>query len=350
MQSIKITAPGVGGTAQSDATPVARRGWRYLTAGCLLRWHLCSLDAPTIAILWAMLLGRLAGVSLPVAEVMVLGLGTWIVYVLDRVLDGTGVPPGSPSLRQRHHFHRSHRRVLLRLCWLVAVVLALLCEQLPVRLVELYLALGVPVAAYALVVHRRLLWPERACASSRAEVHVSGNRDYLSRGYGKEAAVALLFTAAVAAPASVSAQPGDRPALLAAALLTAALCWLNCSLISHVEISHVKGAGAAADELARGKQRRRLVASALGLASAAAIVCAWSCEWSFGQLIGGAGGIAGSITASRSAPCAAAVLISCLLLLTLLMSSRDAPGAAGRSRILADLGLLSPLLFLLRHA
>jgi len=346
-----MKAPGARSTAQLDGAPAARQGWRALAAVCLLRWHLCSLDAPTIAVLWALLLGRLAGVSLPAVDALVLGLGTWIVYVLDRVLDGTGVPAASATLRLRHHFHRGHRRILLRLCWLAAAALALLCQQLPSRLVELYLALGVPVAAYALIVHRRLLWPGGAGASPGAQLPGSRNRDFPAPGYGKEAAVALLFTAAVAAPASIAAPPEDRLPLLAAALLLAALCWLNCSLISYAECGQVDGEGAAAGHLARGKQRRRLIACALGLASLAAAACARSCGWSSGhKRIGIAAGIAGAMTGPGSAPCAAAVLISCLLLLALLVNRQEAPGAAGRTRILADLGLLSPLLFLLRHA
>lgn len=337
-----ITVSGAGSTSPGAGTPAARQGWRSLLAGCLLRWHLCSLDAPTIAVLWALLLGRLAGVALPVAQVLVLGLGTWIVYVLDRVLDGTGVSAGSASLRLRHHFHRGHRRILLRLCWLAAAAVALLCRQLPVRLVELYLALGVPVGAYALLVHRRLLWPGRPGASSRIGMRVFPDRGHGSRGYCKEAAVALLFTSAVAAPAAVAAQSAIRLALLPAALLLAALCWLNCSLISHAE-----GAGAGGPAWTR--QRRQLIACALGLALAAAIACACSCGWSFGDL---SNGVASAVTGPRSAPCAAAVLISCLLMLMLLMRGGQTQGAARRTsiRVLADLGLLSPLLFLLRHA
>jgi hypothetical protein len=304
------------------AKAAQKQGWQRFARAALLGWHLCSLDAPTVALLWAALLARLARVPLQPSELLVLGLGTWIVYVLDRVLDGVATPgrravrgpgqgasqdhPGASHLRPRHHFHRRHKRKLLWLCGLASVLLALLCRRLPARLVVFYLLLAVPVAAYGLRVHWRLLRPARATQSEM--------------GIGKEAAVGLLFTAAVAAPALVSAPPDSRPALLAASLLLAGLCWLNCMLISHAEADRPR-------ETHR-RERQQLARRTVTLALAATAV-----------YLSGSG---------RSA--AAAVLLSCLFLLTLLLSPRDSRANPLRFRVLSDVGLLTPLLFLLPRA
>ncbi len=295
-----------------------KRGWQRLAGLCLLHWHLCSLDAPLIAVVWAIALQRLAGARVHAAEMLVLALGTWIVYVLDRVLDGAGygqVGPGPvrveellrEPLRERHYFHLRHRRILLRLCCGAAAVLAMLCLRVPQRLVAFYLLLGIPVSLYGLLVHRRLLGPGRAGASR------------VSRG--KEAAVAALFTAAVAGPALIGAQPAGLPALLPACLLLALLCWINCALINYAE--------AAAPTRRR---RERLIGLAVALAFASATACGWAL---------------GSGSDARALPAAAAVLLSCLLLL-LLLGVRHTP--ALRVRILADLALLTPLLFLIPHS
>jgi hypothetical protein len=285
---------------------------------CLLHWHLCSLDAPLIAIVWSIALQRLAGVGPQGAATLVLALGTWIVYVLDRVLDGAGYPQFVPGrthleerlwepLRERHYFHLRHRRILLRLCCVAAVVLAMLCSRIPQRLVAFYLLLGIPVSLYGLLVHRRLLGPRRALATGVSP--------------GKEAAVAALFTCAVAGPALIGAQPAVLPALLSAGLLLALLCWVNCALISDAEAATPNR-----------RRRERLIGLTATLAFASAAVCGWAL---------------GSGPDARTLPAAAAVLLSCLLLL-LLLGMRHTP--ALRLRVLADLALLTPLLFLIPHS
>jgi hypothetical protein len=303
------------------------RGWRWLAATCLVRWHLCSLDAPTVAVVWAIMLARLAGTRLRWAEVGVLGLGTWIVYVLDRVLDGVGAevrdrPVEETHLKERHYFHRRHRKVMLWLCGMAAVWVMVLCGRLPARLVGFYMALAVPVLAYGVRVHWRLMGGVRA---RRAD----GQR-------GKEAAVGLLFTAAVAAPALTGARDGSRSALLVISCLLAGLCWLNCGVISFSEAGdHLYGRDFHGQEF-HGQAGRRewleIAGWALALAFVAAAVCGWGLGWSPG---------------ARSSPAAASILLSCLLLLRLLLGRRDGRMSARRVRVLADVGLLTPLLFLI---
>ncbi len=289
-----------------------RRGWQQLAATCLLGWHLCSLDAPTVAVVWAMMLARLAGPQLGLAEVLVLGLGTWIVYVLDRVLDGTAGPDGETHLRDRHYFHRRHRRVMLGLCCLAAAWLMVLCRWMPLRLIVFYLALAVPVMVYGVRVH----WGPLGSTQPARPI---GQRR-------KEAAVALLFTAAVAAPAFMGAPVGSRLALLVISCLLAWLCWLNCGVISFAE------AGFLVYGRAGRKEWLQLTRCALALAFAAAAVIGWEVGLSSG---------------ARCFPAAVGVLISCLLLLTLLVGCRNGRMGARRARVLADVGLLTPLLFLI---
>ncbi len=313
-------------------------GWRGALATCLVRWHLCSLDAPTVAVAWAAILARLVKVPLWASEGLVLALGTWIVYVLDRVLDGVhpcaggchadpgaawrvrhapGHAPG--HLQERHYFHARHRSRLLWLCCAAGALLALLCCWLPRRLVLLYLALALPVGAYSVWVHAPRKSPGRPSPGGR------GN------GLAKEAAVAILFTAAVAVPALAGAAGSDRRALWIPLLLLAGLCWLNCTLISHAEAS-VGG-----NSRSRPWERLRLK----GLALALLLAASWLCGLDPGRR--------GQASLSAE-PAAAAMLLSCVALLGLLMrlgGQDQSPVEARRLRVLADLALLTPLLFLL---
>ena len=292
-------------------------GWRRLGLACLLHWHLCSLDAPTVAVVWAITLERLAKVPWHGSELLVLGLGTWIVYVLDRVLDGSSLERSKPEaglplaglgqLKERHLFHTRHRRILLRLCCLAGILLATLCVRLPERLITFYLVLGLPVMLYAVRVHRRLLWPLPTSDTGR--------------GQWKEAGVACLFTAAVAGPALVRAQRADRLPVLSASVLLAALCWFNCSLISHAE---------AASFHTRRQRYLQIAGCALALASA---IMANSGARVYHSLP----------VQTAQASVAMAILISSLLLVLLL----SLPNAPRRLRILADVGLLTPLLLLI---
>lgn len=61
---------------------------RVLDAPLLLRyWHLSSLDAPTVAVVWSLGFAWAAGVRLPVWIPILLALVAWAVYIGDRLLD-----------------------------------------------------------------------------------------------------------------------------------------------------------------------------------------------------------------------------------------------------------------------
>jgi len=74
--------------------------------------NLLSLDAPLVAVAWLYMLAKTWGISYhPNHEYLVLGLGVWVVYVADRLLDGM-VLADSPRCQARHRFHVRHRRIL----------------------------------------------------------------------------------------------------------------------------------------------------------------------------------------------------------------------------------------------
>ncbi|HEY1498015.1 MAG TPA: hypothetical protein VGF88_00420 [Acidobacteriaceae bacterium] len=171
-------------------------------------WHLLSLDAPTVAVLWAWSLGRAVGAEIAWSGLAVLGIGTWLIYVADRLLDGRAGAPRC-DLRERHRFHARHRRVLL-MCAAVAIIF----------LVWLIVA-RLPAAA-----RREDTWIFAVAMVYAAAVHLPVPRIRFPR----EPAVGAVFASACAVPAwSVAGYAHVDMAALVTVL--AALCWLNCSAI-----------------------------------------------------------------------------------------------------------------------
>ncbi len=64
-----------------------------------LYWHLLSLDAPTVAVLWAWSFDRAVGCPTPSVRSPCSALGTWLIYVADRLLDARPAP--STAARSR---------------------------------------------------------------------------------------------------------------------------------------------------------------------------------------------------------------------------------------------------------
>ncbi|BCX49211.1 4-hydroxybenzoatepolyprenyl transferase [Haloferula helveola] len=84
-----------------------------------------------------------------------LGLGVWVIYVCDRLIDQRLRDPNDPSLGERHTFHARHRLwfiggVVLSLCLIPWFVLT----ELPVELLLSYSApaVGLVVAFFILVI------------------------------------------------------------------------------------------------------------------------------------------------------------------------------------------------------
>jgi hypothetical protein len=277
-----------------------KEGRRLRAAAIPLYWHLLSLDAPTIAVLWAWSFAGATGEPASAAALAVLGAGTWLLYIADRLLDGR---PGAESddLRERHVFHARHRRVLMAGGGVVAAGLAGLIVFLPRAARREDTVLFALCAGYFLAIHlprRRVRFP-------------------------RELAVGILFACACAIPAW-SASPASHAELRWLVPLLAALCWLNCHAI------HVW------ERVETARQRSWVTPLALLLAAAAAAFL--------------------FATASRGAMrLAAAMLAAALLILALdrdqrrarRKSSSGAPLSLVTLRILADAALLTPLLLLI---
>jgi hypothetical protein len=276
----------------------------------LLRlWHLTSLDAPTVAIVWSLAFASAAGVRLPVWIPILLALAAWAVYIVDRVLDArTALRTANlGSLRERHRFHHRHRRVLVPVaiaaaCGAAWIVFALM----PSAARERNAVLALAALAYFARVHS-----PRKLASGFTR---------LSRLLNKEMLVGLLFTAACVLPAiGRAANRTSRPLwpMCDAAVVFALLAWLNCHAIDRWE----------ACEQAPGKSRIMLPACLLavtGLLLAAFL----------------------SSTQPRPAALIATGAVSALLLALLdCLRSRLTPLAVRAS---ADLVLLAPMALLFR--
>lgn len=211
-----VTSP----LAQSGSLP--RTTQRLHAVHVLTFWHLASIDAPTVAIVWALAIARSVQVHLEPWIAFLLAIVTWTVYVLDRVLDArSAVRSHTPAvLRERHHFHWRHRRIFLPLATCTAAGAVVLIVKLVPREAQQHDSLIAAAAlAYFSGVHtgaRLPRWIHRICS--------------------KEMLVGTLFAVGCAAPtlARLSPDASAWPVILSLASL-ALLAWLNCASISNWE-------------------------------------------------------------------------------------------------------------------
>lgn len=173
--------------------------------------NLLSLDAPAVAVTWQVFLASAAGVAVPLAAAVVLALVVWAVYLADRGLDARRGANGSDR-------HRAAGRNPV--AWVAAAGAALVSAVAvaSVALPRAYLNAGFGVAA--------------ATAAYFAAVHVARATRLLDRGV-KEAVVGAVFAAGAALP--LVAEEVPCPQWLPGTVAFAALCWLNCALISRWE-------------------------------------------------------------------------------------------------------------------
>ncbi len=153
-------------------------------------------------------------IDLPWHAPLLLALGTWLVYVADRLLDGLRANPIVP-LRQRHLFHARHRNAFTAAAITVGA-----------GLIWLIVARMSPAARYEDTVLFLI------ALAYLGIVHKPGTKP--SAWLPKELAVGLVFAAATAVPAWSRLQSG-RVTLLPAIAVFAALCWLNCVAIERWE-------------------------------------------------------------------------------------------------------------------
>jgi hypothetical protein len=170
-------------------------------------WHLLSLDAPSVAALWAWFFAHAMHLHLPPLQAFLLALATWLLYAGDRILDGLH-PRHGEQLRDRHYFHARHRIAFLVAGSLLLVILAWsVATRMRPEALHDNLLIGLLTLVYLIAVHRR---------SPRVRLP-------------KELAVAILFAAATAVPAwsRIGARLGKEQ-LAPAILFFAGLCWANC--------------------------------------------------------------------------------------------------------------------------
>lgn len=278
---------------------------RTLHAPWLLRfWHLASLDAPSVAAVWALAFAWAAQVRLPVGIVAAVALVVWAAYITDRILDARrAFEHGRVDLlRERHFFHWRNRRSLVPLAVVAAAASAVLVPSLiRATAAERDAVVAVGAAVYFTRVHAR----------RRGEPAGAPPRFAL-----KEFLVGVLFTAGCVLPAwnRTLARPWE---LVAPAALFAATAWLNCTAIDIWESEH------------------RVSAARLSLFFTGCTLCA-------------AGLAAASVTAAQH-PRSAALLLAGAVSAALLglldrIKSRMEPLLL---RAAADLALLTPLAVLL---
>jgi hypothetical protein len=190
-----------------------RRKFRF--PAVLRWWHLLSLDAPTVAALWSWSLARAVHLHLPWKAPLLLALGTWLVYVADRILDG--LRGARSELRERHFFSARHRNKMLAVAsivWLLVLWLIVFGMNPAPRREDLVLF------AAALIYF--------------ALIHLPSRNAGVERWFPKEIAVAVIFASAVAVPAW-SRLAGHRVGLVPLVAIFASICWLNCVAIEKWE-------------------------------------------------------------------------------------------------------------------
>jgi hypothetical protein len=199
--------------AVATATPVSRPSVSASPILALHRWHLLSLDAPTVATLWTWFIARTIHLHLPPVALLSMFLAVWMLYAADRLLDATTSSPA--ELEARHHFHHRHRTAFLAGILLASIALAALLPRLEPASIHLYLILGGLLAGYFILIH---------ATGTPASPRKAAQR------LPKEIAVGIFFAAATFIP-TVARHPELRLTLLAPALLFAVLCSLNCLYI-----------------------------------------------------------------------------------------------------------------------
>jgi len=162
-------------------------------------WHLASLDAPTVAVVWALAFAWAAKVSLPVWTPVLLALATWAVYVGDRLLDARrAFRTGQlQCLPERHRFHWRHRRILIPLAVAATSAAAwIVFFLMPAGIRERNSVLAAAALVYFTRVHSGRIFPRfRSALPSRLFAPIPSSL------LSKELLVGGLFTAGCVLPA-----------------------------------------------------------------------------------------------------------------------------------------------------
>jgi len=236
-------------------------------ARALALWHLMSLDAVTVAVVWSAAFAWTAGVRVPAWALAMQALAVWAVYVGDRLLDARAAlrTRDLERLRERHFFHWRHRRVLrpaagLAACAAAGLILIYMPAMAQVR--------SATLAGAALMYFARVhsgAWDEDG-ARGRAR----RTRRLWKRGLPtKEMLVGVLFTAGCALPAMGRMPSAARGTIFCVVSFFALLAWLNCRAIERWEGERREGAARSGVTRERAGWRADWVVAGVGLAMAA---------------------------------------------------------------------------------
>ena len=214
-QPLSIPAQPLPSAFPSRVSSTETHGWRTTaTSPWWLWWNILSLDAPTVAIIWAAVFARAAGIAIRGSDEIGLGLAVGIIYIADRLLDGWR-STASATLQERHLFCARHRTVMLGVLFVAsAATLWIALRDLSTREALAGLALAAIVAAYIVGIH--------------------ASRGFPARLLPKEFAVGILFAAGTTLPLWSQATTISRSVWLSM-ILFALLCSLNCLAIEYWE-------------------------------------------------------------------------------------------------------------------
>ena len=271
IERVPLTLPNPPAKANLSLRLTARRAGRTKTdpALCPPRhapaalhfWHLASLDAPTVVVVWSLAFAWVVHARLPLRVLTLQVLVVWTVYVGDRLLDArAGLRRWGNQLRERHFFHWRYRHILAPLAAGAACVAAwIVFKWVPAGARERDSVLAAASLAYFTRVHTGALRVRRL--------------------FSKELLVGVLFTAGCALPVWSAAHVR---ALALPIVFFAALAWLNCRAIERWEGEHSGMARAAVWTAIAGTIAAAMLAWAaprsaalLACGAASALLLAW---------------------------------------------------------------------------
>jgi hypothetical protein len=199
--------PGIPSKTSSSRVAASTPPW-------WLWWNILSLDAPTVAVIWAAVFAHAAGITVRPSDEITLGLAVGTIYIADRLLDGWR-SAADAALQERHLFCARHRTALLAvLVPASAGILWIATHGLTAREVKAGLILAAIVATYIVGIHAARGFPARLLP--------------------KELTVGILFAAGTTLPLWSQAATISPSAWLSV-ILFALLCSLNCLAIEYWE-------------------------------------------------------------------------------------------------------------------
>lgn len=251
MQGSQATATEgnfLGGILRDDVR--AARASSY-TAPWWLWWNILSLDAPTVAVVWASLLARASHVRLATADELILSLSVWCIYVSDRLFDGWR-PTNPKILHERHRFCAKYR---VALTWLVVLTATTVFWVTVDSLMLIEVSAGMKLAAIV--------------GAYMASIHAGHGS--MARFVPKEIAVGILFAAGTTLPVWSRLSELSWDVYVPFGLF-AILCSLNCVAIEcwENEPRHPEWFQRCSPVIAWAERRINLLAAALA-ASAFAV-------------------------------------------------------------------------------